>query len=198
MLRCITNAGISTAGTVAQSTWQLLTATAGIVAPAACLFSSACSLTEPCLQVSFSGGASWQDLALPSHYRHAACNRCRAGDAQCRLHLHGPSSWYSGPGEPICTPCCMPARAPPMSSSWGRMPHMCKICGMPAYCSRRTSTQLRQPVFTCPHARLPHHSEDLPMEATSDSKPDDLVRILSHVSQAAGRASTPIAMRPAS
>ena len=63
-------------------------------------------------QISFNGGAQWQDLQPPASFRHTSCNRCSQGDSNCRLHLHGPSSWYSGPGA---QPCCS---AGPQSLLW--------------------------------------------------------------------------------
>ena len=75
-----------------------------------------------CLQISFNGGAQWQDLQPPASFRHSSCNRCSQGDRNCKLHLHGPSSWYAGPGalpavgtaKPVCNhsllqsvPACM-------------------------------------------------------------------------------------------
>ncbi|KAK9828958.1 hypothetical protein WJX72_003046 [[Myrmecia] bisecta] len=49
-------------------------------------------------KVTFNGGGHWQDLVKPDHYRYAKCNRCSGDPAACQLHLHGPSSWHTGPG----------------------------------------------------------------------------------------------------
>ena len=59
-------------------------------------------LTGACLQtrMSLTGGASWQSLDPPASYRFAQCNTCKAGTPaeQCRLHLHGPTSWFAPEG----------------------------------------------------------------------------------------------------
>ena len=51
------------------------------------------------LQITFNGGAQWSQLLRPVRYRHAECDRCKAGDADCKLHLHGPTGWVEGPGD---------------------------------------------------------------------------------------------------
>eukprot|EP00884_Botryococcus_braunii_P007264 jgi/Botrbrau1/16539/Bobra.0327s0006.1 len=53
-------------------------------------------------KVTFNGGAHWQQLRVPETFRHGVCDRCRmSGEANCQLHLHGPSSWHEGPdGRP--------------------------------------------------------------------------------------------------
>ena len=52
------------------------------------------------LQVSFNGGAHWQDLARPERYRHAGCDRCGNVDPEaCRLHLHGPAGVVAAQGD---------------------------------------------------------------------------------------------------
>ena len=56
------------------------------------------SIDESCVQISFNGGAQWRDLQAPASYRYPSCNKCQPGDVNCQLHLHGPSSWVSGPG----------------------------------------------------------------------------------------------------
>jgi hypothetical protein len=50
--------------------------------------------------MSLTGGASWQSLDPPASYRFAQCNTCKAGTPaeQCRLHLHGPTSWFAPEG----------------------------------------------------------------------------------------------------
>lgn len=50
-------------------------------------------------QVSFNGGAHWQDLAQPESFRYPECNACKRSKS-CQLHLHGPSSWHYGSGAP--------------------------------------------------------------------------------------------------
>ena len=51
-------------------------------------------------QVTFNGGARWQDLNQPESYRYPECNRCAStrDPRKCQLHLHGPSSWHDGQG----------------------------------------------------------------------------------------------------
>ncbi len=50
-------------------------------------------------QVTYNGGARWQDLNQPEHFRFPECNRCAGSrDPRCQLHLHGPSSWHDGVG----------------------------------------------------------------------------------------------------
>lgn len=51
-------------------------------------------------QVTFNGGARWQDLSQPESYQYPECNRCASArdPRNCQLHLHGPSSWHDGQG----------------------------------------------------------------------------------------------------
>ena len=66
------------------------------------------------MQITFNGGAKWEDLAKPEHYRHAVCNRCTAmhDPGKCQLHLHGPSSWHDGPGAEQQLPVLQTPEAP--------------------------------------------------------------------------------------
>ena len=50
-------------------------------------------------QVSFNGGAHWQDLQQPESFQYPECNACKQAST-CQLHLHGPSSWHYGAGVP--------------------------------------------------------------------------------------------------
>lgn len=66
---------------------------------------------RPCLQtrLSLNGGGDWQPLSRPERFTNPQCNTCKAGapDSQCRLHLHGPTSWFAPEGAPP-TPACRP------------------------------------------------------------------------------------------
>ncbi|GAB4816671.1 hypothetical protein N2152v2_003717 [Parachlorella kessleri] len=50
--------------------------------------------------VTFNGGATWDFVPPPASFRYAQCNTCPPGSsaADCRLHLHGPTSWFSAEG----------------------------------------------------------------------------------------------------
>lgn len=52
-------------------------------------------------RISLNGGANWAPVAPPASYRWAVCNTCKPGAPadQCRLHLHGPTSWFAPEGE---------------------------------------------------------------------------------------------------
>lgn len=56
-----------------------------------------------CLQtrLSLNGGGDWQPLSRPERFTNPQCNTCKPGapDNQCRLHLHGPTSWFAPEGE---------------------------------------------------------------------------------------------------
>ncbi len=58
------------------------------------------------MQITFNGGSSWDYIAPPATFRFAQCNSCPPGASasDCRLHLHGPTSWFSPEGEqgPLC------------------------------------------------------------------------------------------------
>lgn len=51
-------------------------------------------------KMSLNGGADWQSLAPPTSFRFGQCNTCKPGATgdQCRLHLHGPTSWFAPEG----------------------------------------------------------------------------------------------------
>ena len=67
---------------------------------AAALLKATQQISGPWLQVSFNGGAHWQDLARPERYRHAGCDRCGNVDPEaCRLHLHGPAGVVGAQGD---------------------------------------------------------------------------------------------------
>lgn len=63
-------------------------------------------MLPPCLhlqtRLSLNGGGDWQPLSRPERFTNPQCNTCKAGapDHQCRLHLHGPTSWFAPEGEP--------------------------------------------------------------------------------------------------
>ncbi len=59
------------------------------------------------MQVSFNGGAHWQELQQPESFRYPECNACKQAST-CQLHLHGPSSWHYGAGEPAARPVAAP------------------------------------------------------------------------------------------
>lgn len=46
-------------------------------------------------QISFNGGAHWQNLERPETFRHSVCDQCSqmADPSKCKLHLHGPASY---------------------------------------------------------------------------------------------------------
>lgn len=79
-------------------------------------------------QVSFNGGAHWQDLTQPESFRYPECNSCQ-NTKGCQLHLHGPSSWHYGAGAPSSRGArCLTARykrpptlAPPAIFTAGRI-----------------------------------------------------------------------------
>ena len=60
------------------------------------------------VQVSFNGGAHWQDLQQPESFQYPECNACKQAST-CQLHLHGPSSWHYGAGAPS-TPMLYPLK----------------------------------------------------------------------------------------
>ncbi|KAL4860184.1 Vacuolar protein sorting/targeting protein 10 [Chlorella vulgaris] len=51
-------------------------------------------------KISLNGGADWQSLPPPASFRFGTCNTCQPGapPEQCRLHLHGPTSWFAPEG----------------------------------------------------------------------------------------------------
>ncbi|KAL4423249.1 hypothetical protein ABPG77_000041 [Micractinium sp. CCAP 211/92] len=51
-------------------------------------------------RLSLNGGGDWQPLSRPERFTNPQCNTCKAGapDHQCRLHLHGPTSWFAPEG----------------------------------------------------------------------------------------------------
>ena len=55
-------------------------------------------------RLSLNAGADWRALAPPANFRFAQCNTCAAGTPpeQCRLHLHGPTSWFAPEGARRC------------------------------------------------------------------------------------------------
>ena len=69
--------------------------------------SSPVTLTLGVSQVTFNGGARWQDLNQPESYQYPECNRCASARdlRNCQLHLHGPSSWHDGQGA-FCRTAC--------------------------------------------------------------------------------------------
>ncbi len=46
-------------------------------------------------RITFNGGGHWAPIPAPTHFQHTKCDRC-SGRANCRLHLHGSSSWFFG------------------------------------------------------------------------------------------------------
>lgn len=60
----------------------------------------------PQTRFTLNGGADWRPLAPPATYRWPVCNTCKAGAPaeQCRLHLHGPTSWFAPQGAPARLP----------------------------------------------------------------------------------------------
>lgn len=52
-------------------------------------------------RLSLDGGSSWQSLNPPENFRYGVCNSCSPGATpdQCKLHVHGPSSWLAPEGE---------------------------------------------------------------------------------------------------
>lgn len=55
-------------------------------------------------KLSTNGGSDWKGLKPPASYRFGVCNTCPAGsssggdDPNCRLHLHGSTSWFAPEG----------------------------------------------------------------------------------------------------
>lgn len=51
-------------------------------------------------RITLNGGADWRALDPPASYRWPVCNTCKPGAPadQCRLHLHGPTSWFAPQG----------------------------------------------------------------------------------------------------
>mmetsp|Transcript_30445 Transcript_30445/g.86055 ORF Transcript_30445/g.86055 Transcript_30445/m.86055 type:complete len:916 (+) Transcript_30445:131-2878(+) len=45
--------------------------------------------------ITFNGGGHWQHLQAPKTFRNEKCNLCGPNE-NCRLHLHGASSWVGG------------------------------------------------------------------------------------------------------
>ena len=52
-------------------------------------------------RITLNSGAEWKALDPPASYRWPVCNTCKPGAPaeQCRLHLHGPTSWCAPQGE---------------------------------------------------------------------------------------------------
>ena len=113
-----------TASTAACSSWVLTQLHSQFIWPLACR----CLV---CLQtkLSLNGGADWQSLPPPANFRFAQCNTCQAGTPaeQCRLHLHGPTSWFapegvcSAPQLRVCTAvagCVGRALAGALANCW--------------------------------------------------------------------------------
>lgn len=55
----------------------------------------------PQTRITLNGGADWRALDPPASYRWPVCNTCKPGAPadQCRLHLHGPTSWFAPQGK---------------------------------------------------------------------------------------------------
>jgi hypothetical protein len=81
-------------------------------------------------RISLNGGADWRPLAPPASFRFGSCNACKPGapPEQCRLHLHGPTSWFAPEGAARCRGagnghqpllfCCRPAAASAGKACW--------------------------------------------------------------------------------
>ena len=48
-------------------------------------------------KVTYSAGAQWQEIPVPTQFKHFECNSCKTA-INCHLQLHGPSSWHYGIG----------------------------------------------------------------------------------------------------
>lgn len=51
-------------------------------------------------KITYTGGSTWEQLGPPAAFRFSQCNTCTPGaeGGQCRLHLHGPTSWFAPEG----------------------------------------------------------------------------------------------------
>lgn len=75
-----------------------------------CLLCTAGSLP---LQITFNGGGQWTQLQKPTRFNYEECNACKDVDpAKCQLHLHGPTGWVEGLGQP----CTFHHHSPPLTS----------------------------------------------------------------------------------
>lgn len=76
------------------------------------------------MQLSFNGAADWQELTPPERFTFPECSTCQPGD-DCKLHLHGPSSWHYGAGVPPPPPSRMRARVRPRLQCQGSKTLQC-------------------------------------------------------------------------
>ena len=105
----------------------------------------------PQTRITLNGGADWRALDPPASYRWPVCNTCKPGAPadQCRLHLHGPTSWFAPQGKrgaPLVRPglpCLMTGNGMLLAFRCGLIPaeaagphpNFCSHQGRGSFCS---------------------------------------------------------------